>query len=76
LTAVGKDVSFVVQPLDFIELLKKALKSATFSWKDYLVSWISLAITTAAPVAVLCNQLVYFVQCFFLLNYNQKSFSV
>ena len=37
LQAVGKDVTFVVQPIDFVELLRKALKS-TFGYKEYVVS--------------------------------------
>lgn len=37
LSSLGKDVTFVVQPKDFIDALRDALRD-TFMWKDYLVS--------------------------------------
>ena len=49
LQAVGKDVTFVVQPIDFVELLRKALKS-TFGYKEYVVSWHTLQVRSLPDV--------------------------
>ncbi len=37
LNAVGKDISFLVQPVEFIDALKKELKSAFKNYKDFIV---------------------------------------